>query len=223
MFDRIKTFARGLSIQGHPSQLSPDSLLPYTNAVLFFLEDGHQRFALRNAICSDEDEYLWFEFSYDALALSMASALARANTHGDEAKHRYVNTALSAMARAIGETKPEYLVGQMASNTAELDHLYSIWKLAGADCSKREFILTKFSYGQFLDTVYPSRALEIIKIMSDCVEQRLGSKDHVIIFIKKCARHFLGHVTHEPTAEKEAAIASAIVKLFFSLRPSQKE
>ena len=221
MFDRIKNFARGWSAQGQAPQFSPNSLLLYTNGVLAFLEDGHQRFALRNSVCADEDEYLWFEFSYDALALSMASALARAHASGNEAKHRYVNLALSAMAAAIGENKPEYLIGQMVSNTAELDHLYSLWKQAGGDCSRREFILTPFPYGQLLDTVYPSRTLEIIKIMSDCAEQQLEPKEYVKTFTRRCASHFMSHVTHERTVQKEAELAGPIVRLFFSLTPKE--
>ena len=221
MFDLIKTFARGWSAQGQAPQFSPDSLLLYTNGVLSFLEDGHKRYALRNAVCADEDEYLWFEFSYDALALSMASALARAHADGNDAKHRYVNAALSAMATAIGEKKPEYLIGQMVSNTAELNHLYSVWNQAGGDCSRRDFILTPFPYGKMLDTVYPLRTLEIIKIIFDCSEQQLEPAEYVKTFTRRCSSHFMSHVTHEPTVKKEVELAGPIVRLFYSLTPKE--
>jgi hypothetical protein len=217
MFDNFKAFMQGWKVKGAFPNLPPDLPRPYTDAVISYFEDFDRRIALRMHVCESDEETLPFEFSYDALSFSMASAMAHVKNDGDEATHRFVNQALSAITVYLGKGKPEYAIGRILKDEEEIVKLHQIYRLAGAVCSISTFIRTPFPYGNLLDTVYPVRSVAIMRVL---LAEDTGSgtaKEKVVAFACQIAQQFIAHSTSNPTVEKTALIAQHVADFFFAL------
>lgn len=217
MFENLKAFMQGWKDKGAFPNLPPDLPRPYTDAVISYFEDLKQRMSLRMLVCDSREETVAFDFTYDVLPLSMASAMGYIKNDRDDAKCRYINQALSVITGPLGRSKPTYEIGRVLRDEEEITRLHQIYRLAGSVYSISAFCRTPFPYSTLLNTVYPMRTLAIMKVFAEAAKRQGGQKEIVLAIACQNARRFIADSTSYPNDEKTALIAHHIAGFFFTL------
>ena len=225
MFENLKAFMMGWRTKGKYPGLSPEIARPYTDAVMTYFEDDTKRALLRMSVCDRNEETLPFDFSYEALPLSMAEVMAHTKSSGRDDYERYVVEVLRNLTGPLGRERPAYEVSMILRDQDEIARMHQLYRVTGAVCSISTFAQTQFSWGGLLDAVFPVRSLPIMESMTEILGGGGNHKGNTLKFGSACAQQFLRNSTAFPTKDKAARMAEHIIRYFFVLSdiPSYQE
>ncbi len=215
MFEGLKAFARGWSDKARFPHLSPELSVPYTNAVIAWLENESQRASLRMSIRNADEETLPFDFSYQALPLAMAAAMAHIKSGGDDDYSRFIVSVLRPITEPLGRGKPEVPLSRVIRHEEEVSTLHKVYRASGATLSLSTFRGAPFAWSKLLDVTFPVRSVALMEIMLESTGGRTLEEKIAVLSLKN-ARLFLMQSTGDPTPQKAALVAQPIAELFFS-------